>query len=444
MTNQAIEKAMKELGYYKLRPVQEISYQKFEENVSFALQAKTGSGKTLAFLYPALKEIDEECKETQLLIISPTRELAMQTSTFAKKLASFTRIPIVTCIGGIPISKQINSLKHRPLVVIGTPGRLLDLYEQGYLKVDGVKRLVLDEADQIISTGQYEETASLLNKVNAHMSLYSATINDKVKRFISSNTEIITLDEAKVNEAIRANYVETEDKLNTLFTYFKTKEITSCIVFVSHKESAMVLTKELKQRNILCSAFSSLYNERKRLSVLKDFKEGKIRVLVATDALARGMDIQDISDIIHYELPEDIETFIHRSGRTAHNKESGNVLVLLNQNDLDTQVGKYCIKNFEAYEFQTKKVGSLTKEIEKEKEKTTAVTKLLIRCGRKDKIRPKDIIGALCTIYPFEKIGTLDIQDNYSTVLIYEKDITLNALTIKGKRRKIEKTKADI
>lgn len=444
MTNQAIEKAMKELGYYKLRPVQEISYQKFEENVSFALQAKTGSGKTLAFLYPALKEIDEECKETQLLIISPTRELAMQTSTLAKKLASFTRIPVVTCIGGIPISKQINSLKHRPLVVIGTPGRLLDLYEQGYLKVDGVKRLVLDEADQIISTGQYEETASLLNKVNAHMSLYSATINDKVKRFISSNTEIITLDEAKVNEAIRANYVETEDKLNTLFTYFKTKEITSCIVFVSHKESAMVLTKELKQRNILCSAFSSLYNERKRLSVLKDFKEGKIRVLVATDALARGMDIQDISDIIHYELPEDIETFIHRSGRTAHNKESGNVLVLLNQNDLDTQVGKYCIKNFEAYEFQTKKVGSLTKEIEKEKEKTTAVTKLLIRCGRKDKIRPKDIIGALCTIYPFEKIGTLDIQDNYSTVLIYEKDITLNALTIKGKRRKIEKTKADI
>lgn len=444
MTNQAIEKAMKELGYYKLRPVQEISYQKFEENVSFALQAKTGSGKTLAFLYPALKEIDEECKETQLLIISPTRELAMQTSTLAKKLASFTRIPVVTCIGGIPISKQINSLKHRPLVVIGTPGRLLDLYEQGYLKVDGVKRLVLDEADQIISTGQYEETASLLNKVNANMSLYSATINDKVKRFISSDTEVITLDEAKVNEAIRANYVETEDKLNALFTYFKTKEITSCIVFVSHKESAMVLTKELKQRNILCSAFSSLYNERKRLSVLKDFKEGKIRVLVATDALARGMDIQDVSDIIHYELPEDIETFIHRSGRTAHNKESGNVFVLLNQNDLDTQVGKYCIKNFEAYEFQTKKVGSLTKEIEKEKDKTTAVTKLLIRCGRKDKIRPKDIIGALCTIYPFEKIGTLDIQDNYSTVLIYEKDITLNALTIKGKRRKIEKTKADI
>lgn len=439
-----IEKAMKELGYYELRPVQEISYQKFEENISFALQAKTGSGKTLAFLYPALKEIDEECNQTQLLIISPTRELAMQTSTLAKKLASYTRIPIVTCIGGIPISKQINSLKHRPLVVIGTPGRLLDLYEQGYLKVDSVKRLVLDEADQIISTGQYEETASLLNKVNANMSLYSATINDKVKRFISSDTQIISLDEAKVNEAISASYVETEDKLNTLFTYFKTKEITSCIVFVSHKESAMILTKELKQRNILCSAFSSIYNERKRLAVLKDFKEGKIRVLVATDALARGMDIQDVSDIVHYELPEDIETFIHRSGRTAHNTSSGNVLVLLNQSDLEHQVGKYCINNFEPYEFQTKKVGSLTKTIEKEKEKKTDVTKLLIRCGRKDKIRPKDIIGALCTVYPFEKIGTLDIQDNYSTVLIYEKDMAINELMIKGKRRKIEKTKADI
>ncbi len=439
-----IEKAMKELGYYELRPVQEISKQKFEEKTSFALQAKTGSGKTLAFLYPALKEIDETCDKTQLIIISPTRELAMQTSSLAKKLASFTRIPIVTCIGGIPINKQINSLKHRPLVVIGTPGRLLDLHEQGYLQVDGVKRLVLDEADQIISTGQYEETASLLNKVNACLSLYSATINDKVKRFISSDTTVISLDEAKVNDAIIASYVKTEDKLDTLFTYFKTKEITSCIVFVSHKESAMVLTKELKKRNILCSAFSSLYNERKRLSVLKEFKEGKIRVLVATDALARGMDIQDVSDIIHYELPEDIETLIHRSGRTAHNTSSGNVLVLLSENDLDSEVGKYCIKNFKPYEFQTKKVGSLTKTIEKEKEKTTGVTKLLIRCGRKDKIRPKDIIGALCTIYPFEKIGTLDIQDNYSTVLIYEKNASLNELTIKGKRRKIEKTKADI
>lgn len=443
MNKQALNKAMKELGFYKLRPVQEIALDKFNEKKSFVLQSRTGSGKTLAFLYPALNEVDENSQSTEVLIVSPTRELALQTSSLAKKLSSYTRIPVVTCIGGMPLQKQINSLKHRPLVVIGTPGRLLDLYKQDYLKVDGVKRLILDEADQIISTGQYEETAELLNKIQAPLALFSATINDKVKRFISSDTEIISLDEAKVNEDIDACYVQTEDKLDSLFQYFKTKEITSCIVFVSHKDVAMILTKELKQRKILCSAFSSNYNERKRLSVLKKFKQGEIRVLIATDALSRGMDIQDVSDIIHYELPEDTETLIHRSGRTAHNTSSGNVLALLNAKDSETQVGKYCLEHFKEYVFETKKVSNLTKTIEKPKEEKTQVTELLIRCGRKDKIRPKDIIGALCTIYPFEKIGTLDIQDEYSTVMIYESNTNITELMIKGKRRKIEKKRAD-
>lgn len=443
MANQAIEKAMKELGYEKLRPVQEVALKKFNEKKSFAIQAKTGSGKTLAFLYPALKEVDENSQMTEVLIVSPTRELAMQTSNLAKKLVSYTRIPVVTCIGGMPLQKQINSLKHRPLVVIGTPGRLLDLYEQGYLNVDKVKRLILDEADQIISTGQYEETAELLGKIHAPLTLFSATINDKVRRFITSDTDILCLDEAKVNEDIDACYVQTEDKLATLFQYLKTKEIISCIVFVSHKDVAMIVTKELKQRNILCSAFSSNYNERKRLSVLKKFKQGEIRVLVATDALSRGMDIQDVSDIIHYELPEDIETLIHRSGRTAHNTSSGSVLALLNKKDIDNQVGKYCLNHFKEYVFETKKVSNLTKTIEKQKEVKTQTTELLIRCGRKDKIRPKDIIGALCTVYPFEQIGTLDIQDDYSTVIIHETNTNIHELMIKGKRRKIEKKRAD-
>lgn len=442
MQNKNIEKAMKELGFYSLRPVQEVANKKFKEGNSFAIQAETGSGKTLAFLYPSLQEIDENCGETQLLILSPTRELSIQTSNLAKKLATYAKIQVVSCIGGIPIDKQINSLRHNPQVVIGTPGRLLDLYKQGYLQVSNIKRLILDEADLIISTGQFDETKELLDKIHSPVALFSATITDKVKKFLPEDSELLYLDDSQIKEEIKTYYIQTEDKIDTLFQYFKTKEITSCIVFVSHKEVAMILAKKLKERNILCSAFSSNYNERKRLSVLKSFKEGKIRVLVATDAMARGMDIQDISDIIHYELPEDEETLIHRSGRTAHNTSSGTVVTLLNASDLETKVGKYCLSHFEPYEFSNKKVGNLTRTIEKEKEKKLQVTELLIRSGRKDKIRPKDIIGALCTVFPFEKIGTLEIQENYSTVTIFEKEVNINELCVKGKKRKVEIKKA--
>ena len=438
MTTTVFKKAMKEMGYYSLRPVQELAYTKFQTKSSFAIQAKTGSGKTVAFLLPTLEHIDISNPNTQLLIISPTRELAMQTGAKAKQLSTYTTIHTITCIGGIPLEKQINALKHRPQVIIGTPGRLLDLHTQGYLHLENVKQVVLDEADQILSTGQSTETNQLLKLCSCPIALFSATLTKKVIEFLPENSEVTYLDDTKVNESITAYYYQTDEKLHTIFQLFKTENITSCIVFVSHKTMAAMLVKDFKKRNILCAPFSSAYNERKRISVLKQFKNGEIRVLVATDAMARGMDIQDVSHIIHYELPEDTETLIHRSGRTAHNNNEGTVIVLLNSKDSDTKVGKYCLEHFTPYTLSTKKVGTLTKQIDKQQEQTPQITELLLRCGKKDKVRPKDIIGALCTIFPFKKIGTLEIQDNYSTVTILEKDVSIKELSIKGKIRKIE------
>ena len=438
MLKKNLEKAMKEMGYYTLRPVQEIAYAKFKENTSFALQAKTGAGKTVAFVLPCLEQIDKTDANTQILMISPTRELALQTASKTKQLASYTTIPVITCIGGIPIDKQINALRHRPQVIIGTPGRLLDVYTQGYIHLDHVKRVILDEADQILSTGQQEETNTLLSYCHCPIALFSATITSKVKSFLPEGSETVYLDDSGINSSIETYYYQTEEKLHTLFHLLKTEDITSCIIFVSHKTMAAQLANTLKKRNILCAPFSSAYNERKRISVVNQFKKGELRVLVATDAMARGMDIQDVSHIIHYELPEDTETLIHRSGRTAHNNNEGTTIVLLNAHDTDTKVGKYCLENFMEYTVQDKKISTLTKTIEKEEEKRPQVTQLLIRCGRKDKIRPKDIIGALCTVIPFEKIGTLEIQDTYSIVTIHQKTMDLKQLKIKGKPRKIE------
>ena len=430
------------MGYYSLRPVQEQTYSRFQKPGDFAVQATTGSGKTLAFLLPALESIEEENPSTQIVIISPTRELALQTGEKARQLATYTTIHTATCIGGIPLEKQINALRHKPQVLIGTPGRLVDLLESGHLHLENCRHVILDEADQILSTGQQEETHTLLRQMHCPVALFSATITNKVKQFLSDQADILYLDETGINEAITAFYCETEDKLQTLFSFFKTTEITSCIVFVSHRTMAAMLAKEFQKRHILAAPFSAAYNERKRLAVLRQFREGELRILVATDAMARGMDIQDVSHIVHYELPEDTETLIHRSGRTAHNTSTGTVLVLLNARDRETEPGKYCLAHFSPYIPAAGKKGTLTRKIEKEKEKKPQAVRLWIRCGRKDKIRPKDLIGALCTIFPFEQIGTLEIQDTYTTVTVFSKTVSLQELSVKGKVRKVEIKKA--
>ena len=439
MTNtipENIVRAMKEAGYDTLRPVQNQCIPLLMEGKSIAVQAHTGSGKTAAFLIPSLSIANEDAQFPQILILSPTRELALQTGNLAKQFSVYTRIHTAICIGGIDVEKQINALKMNPALVVGTPGRIVDLLQQGKLNLSGLKLLVMDEADQLISTGQKKETEEILSKTNCPRALFSATLNEEVRAFLPTEYENIHLDEQKVSNNIKTLYIETEDKQKTLLQLLKHTAIETCIVFVHFRSTATKLSLYLKKHIILSEAFSSDKEEKERIRILKAFENGQIRVLCATDAAARGLDLSHVSHIIHYDPSIDEETYIHRSGRSGHQGQMGTVISLIAKED---ETSQYIKAHAQPFILSFDRQYDLSLPIEQKKQVVRNYTKLIIKAGRSDKLRPKDIIGALCTLYPFEDIGTLEIQDHYSTVII-KKRITLEepVLSIKGKKRKIE------
>ena len=402
---------------------------------SLFIQAKTGAGKTYAYLIPSVANVYPQSPDTQILIIAPTRELAVQVNESAERICPFFNVHPVVCIGGLDIDRQINALRHRPHIIIGTPGRLNDLLQQGKIRLDHIRMLIMDEADQIISTGQKEEVHSLLRYIphDVQMVALSATSNPEVMQFLPQNTEKLILDENRVNERIDVKHIITDQRQETLLNLLKHLPVTTAIVFTNYKEDANQLSELLQKQGILSSAFSSYFEEKKRLSILKQFREGKIRVLVATDAAARGLDISDVSHIIHYDLPMDKETFIHRSGRSAHQGDNGTTILM----GKDEQQIRAFTTESTPLTLDESYICDLSVPYEK---KTVAsdTLKIRIHAGRKDKIRPKDVIGALCTIMDFNDIGTLEIQDTFSSVILLKRDITLpQRITIKGKSRKL-------
>lgn len=415
--------------------VQKQSIPAIAEGKNLFIQAKTGAGKTYAYLIPSVACVDPQSNDTQVLIIAPTRELAVQIGESAERICPHFNVHPVVCIGGLDIDRQINALRHRPHIIIGTPGRLNDLLQQERIRLNQLRMLIMDEADQIISTGQKEEVYSLLTHVPSgiQMVALSATSHEEVMQFLPDNTKKLILDENRVNDRIDVRYVITENRQETLLHLLQHLPVTTAIVFTNYKEDANQISELLQNNSILSSAFSSYFEEKKRLSILKQFKEGKIRVLVATDAAARGLDISDVSHIIHYDLPMDVQTFIHRSGRSAHQGDTGMTILM----GMDEQQISAYSDTCTPLSIDETYVCDLSIPYKKQEIQNNTLM-IRIHAGRKDKIRPKDVIGALCTIMDFKDIGTLEIQDTFSSVILLKRDITLpRRITIKGKSRKL-------
>ena len=431
-------KAMDQLGFSFLLPIQEKTIPLLLNGKDLLIQAPTGAGKTLCYLVPAINAVDKNEMHTKVLIMTPTRELALQVSDTANKLVSLTGNHVVTLIGGLDIGKQINALKHRPQILIGTPGRIKDLLNQKQLDLSQVSFVVFDEADQIQSTGQGEDVKYIQSFLPVHQTVaLSATITEYTKALFPGKYEEV-LSEEGINQNISSYYVETQERKKTLKKLLTFLPIESCIVFTNYKNDANVIADWLKEMKIRAAAFSSFFDEPQRIAILRDFRQGKTRVLVATDAAARGLDISGVSHIIHYDIPTDIETWIHRSGRTAHQGNTGTSIALLRE---DNEVAQYIKIHSKPLVYQ-KTQNDLSKKLEKKAGKKTDTMTLFIHAGRKDKVRPKDIIGALCTKMDFSMIGTLEIQDTYSTVIILKNDPelakSLRHLSIKGKQRRID------
>ena len=433
--NENINKVFQATGFTEMSEVQKQAIPAILKGNSLLIQAKTGAGKTYAYLVPSVSVVNPQSNDTQILIIAPTRELAVQIGESAERICPHFNVHPVVCIGGLDIDRQINALRHRPHIIIGTPGRLNDLLQQDKICLNHVRMVILDEADQIISTGQKEEVHALLRHISSRVQMValSATSHTDVMQFMPEHTEKLILDEDRVNDRIDVRYVITENRQETLLHLLQHLPVTTAIVFTNYKEDANQISELLQNNNILCSAFSSYFEEKKRLSILKQFKEGKIRVLVATDAAARGLDISDVSHIIHYDLPMDVQTFIHRSGRSAHQGDTGMTILMGKDEKQISAYSDTCtpLSIDETY------VCDLSTPYNKQETQNNTL-KIRIHAGRKDKIRPKDVIGALCTIMNFNDIGTLEIQDTFSSVILLKRDITLpQRITIKGKNRKL-------
>ena len=441
---ETIQKALSELGYDPLLPVQQAVIPRIRGNENLFVQAKTGSGKTAAFLIPLLERIDPADMHTSVLVLSPTRELAVQTGLEAVRISSYTRIHVVTCIGGMDIDKQKNALKHRPHMIIGTPGRLKDLLDQGSIDLSALTAAVLDEADMLYSTGQLTEVRYLMERIpeNTQRICLSATLTESVRSFLRPDTAVLKLDEAEVSDRVETYFIKTEDKKNTLLAVLTHLPVQRAAVFVNHRSDAIELSDLLSRNYILSSAFSGYFSEDKRLAILQNFRKGRIRVLIATDAAARGLDIPSVTHVIHYDLPCDRETWIHRSGRSGHRQEAGIAIAFLNEEESRTDTGMYIQRSSQPLTYSEKSQYDLSEPLEEEAEKKTGTLKVILKAGRMDKIRVKDVVGALCTVLPFESIGTVEIQDRYSSAVLFTDDpgiiSKLNTVPVKGRKRIFE------
>ncbi len=303
--------------------------------------AKTGSGKTAAFILPILNNININLVNIQVLILVPTRELNIQISDSFKIFSSFNRnIKILSLYGGQKYNIQYLGLKRKPHIVIATPGRLLDLLKKNIINISLVKFLVIDEADEMLRMGFIKDVESIISyiKLKHQTSLFSATmplpIKRIVNRFMYKPKEIIL--NLSRNNILPINIQQYycwikswRNKLDILMKFLEVEKYTSVIIFVSTKLYTVKLSDFISKRGYSCSAFNGDMNQNLREKVLRDFRNSKVSILIATDIASRGLDINNISLVINYDLPLDIESYIHRIGRTGRADKIGKAILFI-------------------------------------------------------------------------------------------------------------------
>jgi ATP-dependent RNA helicase DeaD len=317
-----------------------------KEGTDFIGQAQTGTGKTAAYGLPILQTIDTTSPKIQALILCPTRELGQQIAKQLFRIARYNpeRIFTEAVYGGAPIELQIRALNRPTHIVVATPGRLIDLLEKKAIDLRNIRTIVLDEADEMLSMGFKDAISIILKQTNGSRNtwLFSATMPDSIQEIIKTYMD----DEAfkvqvdiknVVNRDIEHQYVsciDIKDKFNTLMEFLKTQGKGRGIIFCKTKSLAQSLAKQLAAKNYLADALHGDLQQRDREKVMRAFKNEKVQILVATDIAARGIDVDNLSYVVHYQLPEQIEYYTHRSGRTARAGKKGLSLSFVTNTEL--------------------------------------------------------------------------------------------------------------
>jgi len=334
-------KGLRELGIINPTEVQvQVIPLLFSGNIDLVGQAQTGTGKTAAFGLPLLHKIDHKREHVQGLILCPTRELGQQV---AKQLFRFTKytdkIFVESVYGGSQINKQIANLKRTTHIVVATPGRLIDLVKRNAVDLQKVKTVILDEADEMLSMGfkkELDEILEFLPKVEAKW-LFSATIPDGIKQIINKHMNInvhrITVSGINVvNARIEHKFILCEDaeKFNILLQFLNSVNGKRGVIFCRTRNETKKIAAKLIAKNMKSNAIHGDLLQKERDKVMRAFKNEALSTIVATDIVARGIDVPDLTFVVHYQLPDQDEYYIHRSGRTARAGKGGVSLVLAN------------------------------------------------------------------------------------------------------------------
>lgn len=324
--SEVLNDLLKGQGIVKPTPVQEEAIPPLVEGLDVIARAKTGTGKTLAFLLPIMDKIRVEAAYPQALILAPTRELALQITEEARKLARHTGVKILAVYGGQDVEKQLRKLEGGRHLIIGTPGRLLDHLRRETLDLGGVKMLVLDEADQMLHMGFLEDVETIITAVpyRRQTMLFSATMPDPIKRlaanYMKEPLDIIIKSGSPIPlDNIRQQVVECSDrnKEEALISLIERDRPYLAIIFCRTKRRAIKLNEALQAAGYDCDELHGDLSQGKREAVMKRFRDAKLQLLVATDVAARGLDVEGITHIFNYDLPLDADSYIHRIGRTG-------------------------------------------------------------------------------------------------------------------------------
>ncbi len=329
--------AVEERGYSAPTPIQAGIIPLMLEGRDVLGQAQTGTGKTAAFALPILQNLDPGQGRIQALVVAPTRELAIQVSNFIFEYGSHCGVRVLAVYGGQPYGRQITRLQKGVDVVVGTPGRLLDLIRRSVLDLSQVRTVVLDEADEMLSMGFIEDIETILKETPSkrQTALFSATLPKEIRRlaenYMSSPESVTIQREQPTVAAIEQRYylVKTTDKLAALTRLFEIEPVSSALIFARTRIGTGELANELTQRGFPSETLNGDLSQDMRERVLNRFRKGQVKVLVATDVAARGLNIEDISHVFNFDLPEDEEVYVHRIGRTGRAGKSGIAISLI-------------------------------------------------------------------------------------------------------------------
>ncbi|TCK18127.1 ATP-dependent RNA helicase DbpA [Thiogranum longum] len=438
------------MGYEAMTPVQAQSLPVILQGKDLIVQAETGSGKTAAFGIGLLTRLNTRRAYIQALVLCPTRELADQVGKEIRRLASvIPNIKLLMLCGGVPYGPQSGSLKHGAHIIVGTPGRVLKHLRKGSLDLGQLQTLVLDEADRMLDMGFYDDMAEIISAtpVERQTLLFSATFPDTIKQISASmqkNPERVCVKPTHTPNRIEQVFYEVAGKgergaaLVTLLGHYSP---ASCVVFCNTKQQCQEVADTLSRKGFSALALHGDLEQRERDQVLVQFSNRSCSILVATDVAARGLDIKDLEVVINFELSQDPEVHVHRIGRTGRAGKSGLALGLYIAAE-SHRVN--AIEDYQQSPLEFSDIGSL--KVDEKSDRRPPMVTLCIDGGRKSKVRPGDILGALTNASGIagDQVGKIDIFDRRSYVAIERDrvDKALQQLTsgkIKGRYFKASK-----